>query len=221
MTGAAGVFASSPIVLSSNNVTYRPSGFLKSMAADNTPIITSPGGYRVNFRFPGRELVELYKSSQSKLAIVSDLSFSIPVEEISNDYDITPPPYLLMVKTSKLAEFLASNSLPDSKDSFYATYSESQKRYGFSSMRKYILDLIQNGVNDEDLDFTIIPANLVFETNESNNYNSYWSYYYGYSSGSTTSYLTKCTPYIAKPTMCRLKMDEAQTIFTYSLQQMK
>lgn len=222
MTGAAGVFASSPIVLSSNNVTYRPSELLKSMAADNSPIITTPGGYRVDLRFPGRELVELYKSSQSRLAIVSDLSFSIPVEEISNDYDITPPPYLLMVKTSKLAEFLASNSLPDNKDSFYATYSATQKRYGFSSMRKYILDLIQNGVKDEDLDFTIIPANLVFETNESsNNYSSYWSYYYGYSSGSSTSYLTKCTPYIAKPTMCRLKMDEAQTIFTYSLQLMK
>ena len=38
---------------------------------------------------------------------------------------------------------------------------------------------------------------------------------------SSTSYPTKCTPYIAKPSMCRLKMDEAQTVFSYSLQQMR
>ena len=41
------------------------------------------------------------------------------------------------------------------------------------------------------------------------------------SSSSSTSYPTKCTPYIAKPSMCRLKMDEAQTVFSYSLQQMR
>lgn len=220
--GIAGVFASSPIVLSSNNVTYRPSSLLNSMASENKAIITTPGGFRVDLRFPGKELVDLYRNSQSKLAVVSDLSFSIPVEEIKNDYGIAPPPYLIMVKTSKLKEFLASNSLPDNKDSFYAQYSETQKRYGFSSMRNYILDLIRNGVKDEDLEFTIIPANLVFETKESNNSYYNWSYYYGYSSSSSNqTYLTKCTPYIVKPTMCRLKMDEARTIFTYSLQIMK
>ncbi|MDE6512174.1 MAG: DUF4270 domain-containing protein [Muribaculaceae bacterium] len=221
---AAGVFASSPIVLSSNNVTFRPSDYLTSMAAENKAIITSPGGYKVNFRFPARKLVDIYQESQSKMAVVSNLSFSIPVEEIQNDYDITPPPYLLMVKTSKLKDFLASNSLPDNKDSFYAKYSSSYKMYAFSSMRDYILDLIKNGVKDEDLDFTIIPANIEFETNQSSSYNnSYYSWLLGYysSSSSSSEYPTKCTPYISKPSMCRLKMDEAKTIFTYSIQQMK
>lgn len=219
--GQAGVFASSPIVLSSNNISYTPSEFLTGKAADNEALITAPGGYRVNLRFPGRELVDIYNTSQSKMAVVSDLRFSIPAEEISNDYDITPPPYLLMVKTSKLDEFLASNSLPDYKDSFYAEYSSTTKGYAFKSMRNYIIDLIQNGVKDEDLDFTIIPVNIEFDTTQSNtnNYYSSW-WYYGTSSSSSQSYPTKCTPYIAKPAMCRLKMDEARTIFTFSLQQM-
>ncbi len=218
--GAAGVFQSSPIVLSSNNVVYQPSDYLKQLARDNKALLTTPGGYRVDMRFPARELLDIYNQSQSKLAVISDLKFSIPVEEIENDYGLTPPPYLIMVKKSKLAEFLANNSLPDNKDSFYATYSASSKSYSFSSMRNYILNLIRNGItSDEDLDFTIIPANLEFESNQSNNYNYY--YYYGYSSGSGESYLTKCTPYISKPTMCRLKMDKARTIFTYSLQQMQ
>ena len=222
---AAGVFASSPIVLSSNNVSYRPSELLNGMAAENQAVITTPGGYRVDFRFPGQQLLDLYKTSQSKLAVVSDLAFSIPAEEIKNDYDITAPPYLVMVKTSKLKEFLASNSLPDNKESFYGTYDASAKRYEFSSMRNYILDLIQNGVKDEDLDFSIIPVNLEFENdNSSNSYTNIWQYYYGIgSSNSSSSQSTpiKCTPYILKPTMCVLKMDEARTIFTYSLQQMK
>ncbi len=221
--GTTGVFASSPIVLSSNNVIYRPSDYLKGLASEKEALVTSPGGYRINLKFPGRELVDIYQSSQSKLSVISDLTFSIPVEEIENDYDITPPPYLIMVKSSKLKEFLESNSLPNNKDSFYATYSKTSKRYAFSSMRSYIIDLAKNGVKDEDLDFTIIPANLKFESNESNSYDYSYLYYgyYGSSSSSSQKYLTKCTPYIAKPTMCRLKMDEARTIFTYSLQQMQ
>lgn len=224
--GAAGVFASSPIVLNSNNISYKPSDNLKNLAANNEAIITTPGGYRVNLRFPAKELLDIYQQSQSKLAVVSDLTFSIPVEEIKNDYGLTPPPYLILVRTSKLAEFLSSNSLPDSKDSFYAAYNSNIKRYTFSSMRNYMLGLIQNGVKDEDLDFTIIPANIEFEEEQSSSssyYNSLYYYYYGYGSSSSSGvkYPTKCTPYITNPTMCKLNLDKARTIFIYSLQQMK
>lgn len=222
--GAAGVFASSPIVLSSNNVAYRPSEYLRSLAAEGKALVTSPGGYRISLKFPGRELVDIYRNSQSKLAVVSNLSFTIPVEEITNDYEITPPPYLVMVKTSKLKEFLASNSLPDNKDSFYAKYYSGSKCYAFLSMRNYILDLIKNGVQEDDLDFTLIPVNLEFEKENSNtNTNSYLSLYYGIttSSSNTNTEPIKCTPYILKPSMCRLKMDEARTVFTYSIQQLK
>ncbi|MDE5840215.1 MAG: hypothetical protein K2H49_04780, partial [Muribaculaceae bacterium] len=221
-TAVTGVFQSSPIVLNSNNVIYTPSSLLQEYYAQNEALITSPGGYRIHLQFPARELINIYTMSQSKLAVVSDLKFSIPVEEISNSYGITPPPYLIMVKKSKLKEFLASNSLPDNKDSFYATYNATGKNYTFSSMRNYIIDVIQKGVKEEDLEFTIIPANLTFETNQSNNnYNSLY-YYYGYSTATQTqSTLTKCTPYIQKPTMCRLRMDQAKTVFTYSIQQMQ
>lgn len=152
---------------------------------------------------------------------MSGLTFSIPVEEIENDYGLTPPPYMLMVKTSKLKEFLEKNPLPDSKDSFYATYSATSKSYTFSSMRNYILNLIENGYTDEDLDFTLIPANLTLESDASDSYYSSYYYYYGYSSSSGTYTVTKCTPYIAKPSMCKLRMDKAKTVFTYSSQQMK
>lgn len=221
--GYTGVFASSPIVLSSNNIYYKPAESLKSLAAQNDALITTPGGYRINLQFPAQKLLEVYKQSESKLSVVSDLTFSIPVEEIKNDYGLTPPPYLILVRTSKLAEFLASNSLPDNKDSFYAAYDKNQKRYYFSSMRNYMLGLINDGVQPEDIDFTIIPANLEFETeDQSSSYNPYLGYWGSYSSSSSSSSTPiKCTPYITQPTMCKLLMDQARTIFTYSTQQMK
>lgn len=219
-TGAAGVFESSPIVLNSNNVIYQQSDNLKNRAANKQALITTPGGYRVHVTFPGKELVEIFEKSQTNLAVVSDLNFSIPVEEIENDYGLTPPPYLIMVKSSKLQEFLANNSLPDYKDSFNATYDSKSKRYTFYNMRQYIIDMIKNGYSADDLEFTILPANLEFE-DQSSNSNSYYYGYYGYSSSSSSAKtLTKCTPYISKPTMCRLRMDQARTIFTYSIQQM-
>lgn len=125
-----------------------------------------------------------------------------------------------MVKTSKLKEFLENNTLPDNKDSFYATYNKSTKRYVFSSMRAYIENLVKNGYTEEDADFMLIPANLTLESNSSNNSGYY--YYYGSSSSSNSTYtVTKCTPYISQPSMCRLLMDKAQTVFTYSTQQMQ
>lgn len=230
-TAATGIFETSPMVLNSNNISYTPSVKLQDMAAAGDAVITAPGGYRVRMTFPAKELIDIYRSSQSKLSVVSGLSFSIPADEIENDYGITPPPYLLLIKTSKIDEFFANNSLPDNKESFYATYNSTTKRYAFSSMRQYILDMIEKGENNitaDDLDFTIIPVKLTLESNSSNSSNNYYNnpyyYYYGYgSSGNskTTYSVTKCTPYIATPAMCRLRLDEATTVFTYSSQQMQ
>ncbi|MDE5997027.1 MAG: DUF4270 domain-containing protein, partial [Muribaculaceae bacterium] len=216
-TGVAGVFASSPIVLNSNNINYQPSDYLKNLAADNEAIITTPGGYRINLKFPAKELLDIYYRSQSKLAVVNNLSFSIPAEEIKNDYGLTLPPYLIMVKTTKLSEFLASNSLPDDNDSFYAEYDNGS--YTFSKMRNYILNLIQNGVKEEDLDFTIIPANIEFEEEQTSSsyYSSLYYSLYGYNTSSSgKKYPTKCTPYITKPSMCKLHMDKARALINIS-----
>lgn len=229
--GASGVFQTSPIVLNSNNISYTPSSKLQDMASSGDAIITTPGGYRVKMEFPAKELIDIYNESKSRLSIVGGLSLSIPAEEIENDYGITPPPYLLMIKTSKIDEFFANNSLPDNKDSFYATYSKTGKCYTFSSLRQYLIDMIEKGGNltDEDTDFTLIPVNLTLEETGSSNssssyYDYYYYYYYGYttsSSSSTTYTVTKCTPYIAGPSMCRLRLDKASTVFVYSSQQMQ
>lgn len=65
--------------------------------------------------------------------------------------------------------------------SFTASYDATNKQYKFSSMRSYIMQLLDKSeITDEDVEFTIIPVELQSET--AGNY------------GSSTSYVTKCSP---------------------------
>lgn len=203
-------FTTSPEVLSSNNISYQVSDYLKNMAANGENIITTPGGFRINLKFPAEELIKKYSTSEHNLSMVNNLFFSIPAEPINNDYGIGVTPTLLMIKTSEVESFFANNRLPDNKTSFTASYSSVTGKYSFSSMRQYILDLIDKGnVTDDDVSFTLVPVSVTEEV-ETN------SYY-----GTTTSYVTKCTPYTSKPTMTRLHTEDATIVFTFSSQYIK
>lgn len=204
-------FTSSAEVLSSNNISYKVSDYLKNMAAAGENIITTPGGYLINLKFPAEELIAKYNGADHNLSMVNNLTISIPAEGIDNDYGIGITPTLLMIKSSEMEEFFANNKLPDNKTSFTATYNSLTKKYTFSSMRQYILDMIEKGnITDDDTDFTIIPVTVTEEQNTTN-------YYYG----TTATYVTKCTPYASKPTMTRMHTEDATIVFTFSSQYIK
>ncbi len=201
-------FTSAAEVLSSNNISYQVSDYLKNMAASGENIITTPGGYLVNLRFPAQELIEKYNASSHNLSVVNNLYLSIPGEVIENDYGIDVTPTLLLIKSSKMEDFFANNDIPDNKIAFTASYDSTNKKYTFSSMRQYILDLIDKGsISDDDVDFTIIPVSVTEET--------VTSYY------SSSTYVTKCTPYTSKPTMTRLYTEDATIVFSFSSQYIK
>lgn len=203
-------FTTSAEVLSSNNINYQVSDYLKNMVASGQNIITTPGGYRIELKFPAEELIKRYNSADHNLSIVNNLFFSIPAEPIENDYGIGVTPTLLLIKSSEVDDFFANNRLPDNKTSFTATFNSSTNQYSFSSMREYILDLIEKGtVTDEDVSFTLVPVSVTEEV-ETN-------YYYNTSS----SYVTKCTPYASKPTMTRLYTEDATIAFSFSSQYIK
>ena len=203
-------FVTSAEVLSSNNIKYNVSDYLKNMVANGENVITTPGGYRVNLKFPGKELVDRYKASDHNLSVVNNLTMSIPAEVIENDYGIGITPTLLLIKSSKVDDFFANNELPDSKTSFTAVYSSSTKQYNFTSMREYILDLLdKDTITDDDVSFTLVPVSVTEEV-ETN------SYY-----GTSTSYVTKCTPYASKPTMTRIHTEDATIVFSFSSQYLK
>lgn len=204
------VFTTGPAALNSNNITYTPSETLSNMAAQGHAILTTPGGYRVNLTLPMQGILDKYASDPSALKMVNGMSLSIPAKEIPNDYGITPPPYLLLVKKSEAATFFADMKVPDQKTSFYATYSSTTGMYDFSSMREYLLDLIkvygEGKLTDSDMEFQIIPVYITKET-----YTDYTDY-------STKEAVTRCRNYYEMPTMCELDIDNALMVITYSAQ---
>lgn len=202
-------FTVSPEVLSSNNISYMPSEYVTQKNNDDTDgevVLTTPGGYIAQVIIPGRQLVESYLSRNKNLSTVNELVLQIPAESFDNEAGIGVAQNVLLVKSSEYEEFFAKNKIPDNLTSFTGVYNASSKKYLFSSMREYFLNLLsQDTISDDDLTFTIVPVEIGTETS---------SNYYG----SGTTYVTKCVPYTAKPTLTLLKTNEATLIFSFSTQ---
>lgn len=203
-------FSISPEVLSSNNISYKMSNHIKDMVARGETVVTTPGGYNTSFRFPAKEIVEKYNNGDFNLSMVSNLTMSIPAEQVENDFNIGTAPSLLLIKSSEVENFFEKNKLPDNVTSFTANYDAEKKQYAFSSMRAYILDILdKKEITDEDVEFTVVPVNITTETEKN---------YYGQVVG---TYVTKCTPYTIKPTMTRLHTEKAMIVFSFTSQVIK
>ncbi len=203
-------FAVTPEIVTNNNIEMSISPDIQSRVDDGESIILAPAGLDVEVEFPARDIIARYRENKGLISVINTLSFEIPVEKVTNDYGINPPPYLLMVQSSKKDEFFANNDITDSKTSFYATYNSSTGKYTFTGMRDYIIDLLNKDViTDEDVMFTLTPVNVSTESSSSS------SYYY---STSTTQYLTGVYPYVDSPAMVKLLFDKAKIKFTYSKQ---
>ncbi len=193
-----------PEVLSSNRIDFKPSQSLLSRINNGETIITTPGGFTAQFTFPAEEILKKYKESNTNLSIISGLSMSIPADTVKNSYGLTGAPYMLLIKTSEVEKFFASNSIPDSKSSFYAAYNSAIGAYRFSGMRNYILDLIEKGkIDEEDVEFSLIPVYVSLESSSTN---------------SSYTYVTKCVPYTTQPTITKLDTKNTVIVFTFSSQ---
>lgn len=202
------LFTSAPEVLSSNIISYEPSDALKARVKAGDAIISTPGGYAVEFTFPAARLLERFWNSTSNLGVVNDATFAIPGEKIANPHGIGVPPALLMVKTSQLADFFSQGKLPDKVDSFIGVWSAEKGRYDFGSVREYVEGLRKKGeenLTDDDQEFSLIP--VMYATEDIT-----------LEDGTKKTVYTTCVPYLWMPTMTRLLTDKAQIVFTYSNQ---
>ncbi|MCM1355110.1 MAG: DUF4270 domain-containing protein [Staphylococcus sp.] len=208
--------AVTPEIISNNNISYTMADDLRQMANAGESLLVGPIGYEVEFKFPASEIISRYKAQSGSLSVINSLSFSIPVKEIENDYGLTPPPYVLLVKKKDKEKFFSGTQINDDISSFYASYNSTTKSYTFSSMREYIVDIMERGdVDAEDEEFVICPALVSFYVNSSSS-NSWWGYGYGY--GSTSSTVSSITPYVTEPVMATLDFDKAKIKFTFSKQ---
>lgn len=195
-------FAVTPEVISNNNITLALAPEITSRANAGDAIVAAPVGRDVEIVFPTRDIVSSYKAAGGNMSVINSLSFSIPAEEITNDYSIAPPPYLLMVKSSEKDRFFADNSVTDGITSFYAAYNATSKSYTFNNMRQYILDMVaKDDIPESDVTFTLTPISVNTE-----------------STSSGTSYISEITPYVSTPAMVNLNMQKAKIKFVYSKQ---
>jgi hypothetical protein len=205
------VFATQPEVTSSNIIKFDVAESLRQRIANGDIIMTTPGGYYARIDFPVMSLIDEYNASNnSGMAVASSLTLSIPASKVENDYGITVAPYLLMVRESEREAFFENNEVPDGINSFYAAYDSETGTYNFNSMRDYLLKLIDEYVyadpRNEDTDFALIPVDITTETVTS--------------TYSSSTYVTRCAPYIAKPTLTQLNTDRCTIKFTYSSHQL-
>ena len=203
--------ASTPEVISNNIIRYDIDDAVKAMVDRGEAIIAAPAGYELQVRFPIQDIIDKYQANVGmNHAVINSLTLELPVSIPETQYDIQPPTYLLMVKTSKKETFINGDSLANNKDSFYAIYDAASKKYTFTGLRNYVLNIINNqgGVaTEDDFNFTITPVDVT-------NYTYSSSYYYG----GTSSTVTKISPMVSRPAIVRLLLDQAKTKITYSKQ---
>ena len=195
------VFTSAPEVLSSNNIRLKPAPSVVAAVESGSVMVQSPAGYNASITFPADEIIAAYRSQATNLPVINSLTLRIPVEIPDNDFNIGASPYLLLIKSDQLEEFFAQNKVPDGKSAFYAPYSETNRSYTFSSLRSYIIDLMESGepVEAADMTFTLVPVQITTELTSSNQ-----------------TVTTSCVPYLERPTLFRLLTDEAEIKFTFT-----
>lgn len=199
-------FTSAPEVLSSNIIDFTPSETLRSRIADGEILLTSPGGYHVSFTFPAEKVLEEFRKKNYDLAVINNLSLSIPGEKISNDLGIDVPPTLLLIQKMKVETFFAENKVPDNITSFIMKWNSTTGKYTVSSMRPYIMELnSKDTITEEDTEFVVIPVSTKSETVQT-------------SDDTTIEYTTSCEPYLAGPTIVKLNIDKSTIVFTFSNQ---
>lgn len=204
-------FATTPEVIVSNTIDFQMSQSLRDLVADGRQVIAAPAGLEMDIRFPAPEIIESYNRYSTQTRILNTLTFTLPADSIANDYQIGPPPFLLMVLKNKKDEFFADNSVTDNITSFYAAYDATNHCYTFGSMRSYLLNLLEKAtVTPDDYTFTICPVQVNTETSSSSS-----SYYYGYG---TTSVVSTIVPYVSKPVMTAIDPAKAKIKLTYSAQ---
>ncbi|MDE6265920.1 MAG: DUF4270 domain-containing protein [Muribaculaceae bacterium] len=202
-------FATKPEVVSNNIIRYNMAPQLNDLLAANKNLIVAPAGRDIEIEFPTLRMMDFYRRNSGKLSVLNTLSFAIPVENITNDYGIAPPPTVMMILSKDKDKFFIDNELNDEVTSFIAQYDETNRCYVFSEMRNYIKEMLEKeNVTAEDYTFTITPVSLVTTTEASTSY-----YYY-----STADRVNAIVPFIDTPAMAILDLDKSKIIFTFSKQ---
>lgn len=205
--GTRAYLAVTPEVVTNNNITYAMSPRLTEMARSGKQIMVAPIGMNVEIKFPAKKIIDSFLSKGGKLSVLNTLTMSIPATEVENEYGITTPKDLLMVKSSEKETFFANSKVTDDRTSFLAVYDSKNKCYTFSNLRPYIMDMLKKEkIEESDVTFTLIPVSVATESTEGSIYQD------------PVTYVTAINPYVERPVMADFNIDKAKIKLTFSKQ---
>lgn len=204
-------YSATPEVLSNNNIAYAMAPQLNDRVAQGQSLIVAPAGLEVEMTFPLLDIIDYYREKSGRLAVVNNLTLSIPATNISNTYGIRPPSQLLMVLKKDKEKFFEEGKVTDGVTSFYATFSDNTDTYDFSSLRSYLLDALrrEESLTADDFTFILTPVTVDAETV----YDPY--------TGSQKVYVKSIVPYVQQPAMAALRLNDAKVELTFTNQSVK
>lgn len=206
MAGSRTIMAVTPEILTNNIIKLNLSSVLTGRIAQGENLLVAPTGYDIDFTFPAQEIISKLRVQGGENSVLNNLTFSIPLEYIANDYNITAPANILMVLKNKRQEFFAENKITDNVTSFLGSFDFTTMTYKFDDMRSYILDLLsKDKITADDYTFTITPVTLVTEQQ---------SDYYG----NTSAVITAINPYVDGPAMIKVLLDKTKITLVFSRQ---
>lgn len=208
--GTRSYLAVTPEIVTNNNIDYSMSQELKKMADEGKTLLVAPTGLNAEITLPTKEIINTFLSKGGNLAVLNTLTMSIPATAIENSYGIEPPSNILMVKSAEREKFFAESKITDDKTSFLAEYDRANKCYVFLNLRPYIMDMMnKESITEEDITFTLAPVSVQTESTEATYYQQ------------AVTYVTNINPYVEKPVMAHLKINNAKITMTFSKQSIK
>lgn len=164
---------------------------ITDMAARKLPVMTTPLGYNANIILPVNDIIETYNKAVAEagvVGIINSVTLSVPVIPYKDEeYGITPPPYLMMMRADANATgsggeiehttpnvFFFNRMLPDNTNTYYAAYNSSTKTYDFGNIQAYISNILKYNPNDGTSDkykgdshVTLVPVGVAYDTSSS------------------------------------------------------
>lgn len=170
------IFTSTNEVESVNHMSVEWDNQVNALAATN-PVLTTPLGYNAKIILPVDSIIKTFKAAVDQpgvMGLLNSVTLKLPVYFTeNNEYEIAPPPYLLMMRAdgniyvdNKLKHvtpdiFFYDRMLPDKTNIFLATYSSATRSYDFGNIQAYITNIIKNNPNNGENDNYAVDSQMI------------------------------------------------------------
>lgn len=134
-------FASTMEVIQANNINISNDLIIGKANEGAHTYLKSPAGIYTRAKLPVGDFIDKLDMDNDTINAVK-LTFDAYHHDITNEYSMSPPANILLVKEKELNSFFESNSLTDDRTSYCASFSNNQ--YTFGNITRLITSFLQD-----------------------------------------------------------------------------